>query len=157
NLVSTSFALPQDTTSIPIWFWIDTLCVPIDQHGATRKLAIARINQTYREASGTLVIDAELCSQRSTHCSSTEIALRISLSRWAQRLWTLQEAIASNVFLVSFADGCINSTELEAALHEYGEASGINDPLLLQAYKWFRDLSKLHKAEDRDERLMKTF
>lgn len=73
-------------------FWIDTLCIPVNpQFKAMRKLAIARLAATYRQARQVLVLDADLqpCSRR---CSRTELATRIVCSGWLRRLWTLQES-----------------------------------------------------------------
>jgi hypothetical protein len=77
-------------------FWIDTLCIPVDpQFKEYRKIAITRLNDTFRHARQVLVLDADLerCSKR---CSRTELATRILCSAWMRRLWTLCEAVVAD-------------------------------------------------------------
>ena len=77
-------------------FWIDTLCIPVDpKFKALRKVAIARLAATFRQARQVLVLDADL-QRCSKHCSRTELAIRIVCSGWMRRLWTLQEAVMSD-------------------------------------------------------------
>lgn len=76
-------------------FWIDTLCIPVDPHlKEFRKLAIIRLDDTFRYARHVLVLDADLqnCSKR---CSRMELATRIVCSGWMRRLWTLSEAVVA--------------------------------------------------------------
>lgn len=58
----------------------------------TRKLAIRRMADTYRQSRRVLVVDADLqqCSKQS---SRTELATRVLCCGWMRRLWTLQEAL----------------------------------------------------------------
>lgn len=77
-------------------FWIDTLCVPVDPTlKEFRKLAISRLDDTFRHARQVLVLDADLqrCSMR---CSRVELATRIVCSGWMRRLWTLSEAVVAD-------------------------------------------------------------
>ena len=86
--------------------WIDTLCVPTTKHAANfhcdkgernpRSLAIGKLADTYKKADKVLVLDRELQQYRYT--SSTEMATRIVVCRWMQRLWTFQEAYLANGF-----------------------------------------------------------
>lgn len=76
-------------------FWIDTLCVPVDlKLKDFRKLAISRLDDTFRHARQVLVLDADLqrCSMRG---SRMELATRIVCSGWMRRLWTLSEAVVA--------------------------------------------------------------
>ena len=76
-------------------FWIDTLCVPVDPKLKDfRKLAISRLDDTFRHARQVLVLDADLqrCSMRG---SRIELATRIVCSGWMRRLWTLSEAVVA--------------------------------------------------------------
>lgn len=76
-------------------FWIDTLCIPVAQeHKRARKLAIAQLPSTFRQAHRVLVLDADL-QRSSKFASRTELATRIMCSGWMRRLWTLQEAVMS--------------------------------------------------------------
>ena len=77
-------------------FWIDTMCIPVNpEFKALRKVAIARLAATYRQARQVLVLDADL-QRCSKNCSRTELAIRIVSSGWMRRLWTLQEAVMSD-------------------------------------------------------------
>lgn len=76
-------------------FWIDTLCVPVDpKFKDFRKLAISRLDDTFRQARQVLVLDADLqrCSMLS---SRMELATRVVCSGWMRRLWTLSEAVVA--------------------------------------------------------------
>lgn len=76
-------------------FWIDTLCIPVaPEHKRARKLAIAQLPSTFRQARRVLVLDADL-QRSSKFASRTELATRIMCSGWMRRLWTLQEAVMS--------------------------------------------------------------
>lgn len=79
----------------PLAFWIDTLCIPVDPElKEFRKLAITRLDDTFRRARQVLVLDADLqrCSRRG---SRMELATRIACSGWMRRLWTLSEAVVA--------------------------------------------------------------
>ncbi|KAL6884464.1 hypothetical protein GGI43DRAFT_322641 [Trichoderma evansii] len=76
--------------TIPIW--IDTLCIPVQPKlKEYRKLAIQRLHPIFYEADKVLVLDEELQAATS-QCTKYEKCLRILLSAWMRRLWTLQEA-----------------------------------------------------------------
>lgn len=76
-------------------FWIDTLCIPVgSKFKPERKLAITRLDNTFREAKQVLALDADLESC-SIHFSRTELATRLLCSGWMRRLWTLAEAVVS--------------------------------------------------------------
>ena len=77
-------------------FWIDTLCVPVDpRFKPQRKIAIARLDDTFRYAKQILVLDADL-QLSSKNCSRTELATRVLCSGWMRRLWTLSEAVVTD-------------------------------------------------------------
>ncbi|KAM4055735.1 hypothetical protein HRG_008411 [Hirsutella rhossiliensis] len=84
--------------------WIDTLCVPIDNE--MRKAAIGMLKRYYSFATMTIVLDKELCALKHKQCSQSELLLRIGLSGWMSRCWTMQEAIvAGGAIAVRFDDG----------------------------------------------------
>jgi hypothetical protein len=70
--------------------WIDTLCVPLEK--SARKLALVRLAESYAAADTVLVLDGEL-QETSINCCQEEQLLRICLSQWLRRLWTLEEGI----------------------------------------------------------------
>ncbi|KAL9118922.1 MAG: hypothetical protein Q9187_004523 [Circinaria calcarea] len=76
--------------------WIDTLCVPVAKNlKKYRRLAIAKMAETYKKADQVLVLDLELQQALST-ASRTELATRILCCSWMRRLWTLQEAVLTD-------------------------------------------------------------
>jgi hypothetical protein len=90
-------------------FWIDGLCIP--DAGGMRKLAIGLMAQTYRDAAALLVLDKGL-----QMCSFTapleEKLLRVLVSGWMQRLWTLQEAVLAKKLVFLFSDALVPLVDL---------------------------------------------
>ncbi|CUS13589.1 unnamed protein product [Tuber aestivum] len=87
---------PMDNTS-ELGVWMDTLCIPVAPHlKPLRKLSIARLEETYRNADQVLVVDKDLMSA-SGFASRIEKATRLLCSAWMRRLWTYQEAVVSNL------------------------------------------------------------
>ncbi|KAK5736311.1 hypothetical protein LTR17_007475 [Elasticomyces elasticus] len=74
-------------------FWIDTLSIPVqEQFCQSRKLAIASLPSLFSSCKFVLVLDTEL--ENATACATrSELCLRILLSGWMKRLWTLQEGV----------------------------------------------------------------
>jgi hypothetical protein len=79
-------------------FWMDTLAIPRD--GDPRKKAVSRIDEVYRAARSTIVLDLGLDSMQSGTVYH-DTALKVLGSGWMRRLWTLQEAYLSHK--ISFA------------------------------------------------------
>ncbi|EEA19437.1 HET domain protein [Talaromyces marneffei ATCC 18224] len=113
-------------SSDPVRFWIDTLCIPV-QNEQDRRLAISDMAKYYSEASCVLVLDADLMAC-STMVSPNELLLRISLSTWMRRLWTLQEGALTKRLYFQFKDGTaslndlvkeVNSQQSVANIHAY--------------------------------------
>ncbi|KAG0130678.1 hypothetical protein HOY82DRAFT_561873 [Tuber indicum] len=101
---------PTDNAS-ELGVWMDTLCIPVAPHlKPLRKLSIARLEETYRNADQILVVDKDLMSA-SRLASRIEKATRLLCSSWMRRLWTYQEAVVSNLhpnctkLQVQFSDG----------------------------------------------------
>ena len=72
-------------------FWLDTLCVPIERR--FRRLAITRMGDTYALCHKMLVLDAELERLPYSDRSYEESLMRVLVSAWMRRVWTLQEAV----------------------------------------------------------------
>jgi hypothetical protein len=103
------------------YFWLDTLCIPVgQQYKAQRKRAITMMGQIYNKAQRALVLDAEL-QQLSTTSPSNEIFLRLALSGWMRRLWTLQEAVMARHLHIKLRDGCFN---VQADIEEFSTQPG---------------------------------
>lgn len=84
------------------FFWLDTICVPHQRE--TRRLACARMAETYRLAHTVLVLDAELQDWRYCQGNDAEALLRIIISGWMTRVWTLSEGILAKKLVFKFAD-----------------------------------------------------
>ena len=82
--------------------WIDTLCVPLER--GLRNLALQRMKEVYANSEKVLVLDEQLL-QSSSKTSYEECLMRISLSSWMQRAWTLEEAVVGGILLFMFKDG----------------------------------------------------
>ena len=93
-------------------FWIDVLCFP--RQASVRSQAINQMKDIYREAQAVLIWDRTLLKTRRLD-SKIEMNMRIRLSSWAQRLWTLQEAVLATNLYVEFEDGIVGTKELEVA------------------------------------------
>ena len=74
-----------------VYFWLDTLCVPIHSISWTeaREKAINQMASIYRRADRVLVLDLDLMD--SPCLGILEAVLRISCSDWSKRLWTCYE------------------------------------------------------------------
>ncbi|KAL4877594.1 hypothetical protein BJY04DRAFT_209864 [Aspergillus karnatakaensis] len=96
--------------------WMDTLCVP--HRNDVRNLAIQRIRDVYLGAYRTMIIDSSLMMIDSRSCSKLELCLRVLYcSGWVRRLWTLQEALASEERLyVILADKPVNVSSVNEEL-----------------------------------------
>ena len=89
-------------------FWLDTFCVPVgDEHKPYRKLAISLMYKTYVSAQDVLVLDSEI-QNTPIPSDKTEIFLRVSISGWMRRLWTLQESVLGRRLQVKFRNGIVD-------------------------------------------------
>lgn len=109
-------------------FWMDTLCIPVqEEHREVRSLAIKSMKSIYEGAFRVLVLDREL--QASPQGVSTEAFMRISLSPWMRRLWTLQEGVCAQRLYIKFADGILDvQAEYEKNSNNYRKLGGWLDP-----------------------------
>ncbi|KAL4995482.1 hypothetical protein BDV10DRAFT_188011 [Aspergillus recurvatus] len=100
------------TDSKNIYFWIDTLCLPL-RPAHSRKAGIKQMRHCYKAAAAVLVLDKHL--RRSTIYTpsiTTELLLQIAISDWRFRVWTLQEAIFAKKLIFQFLDGPVDTDEL---------------------------------------------
>ncbi|OQU97411.1 hypothetical protein CLAIMM_03344 [Cladophialophora immunda] len=83
-------------------FWFDIFCVPRskeddDRIYRLRSKAILRMSEIYRTAAVVLIVDSGLESI-DRELSMWEFGMRLNLSSWLRRLWTMHEgAVAENV------------------------------------------------------------
>ena len=87
----------------PLIVWMDTLCCPVSSEKG-RSLAISFMQRTYQNSIATLVLDVSLESIDISGLHDVEILMRIAISQWQRRLWTLQEGFLSHKVYVQFRD-----------------------------------------------------
>ena len=98
---------------IPENFWIDTLAIPIgDKCGDQRRKAIRSMHEIYKNAKYTVVLDFGLMKIDKGE-GYNQPAMRITLSKWMTRLWTLQEAFLSRNLYFKFSDQVYSMDRLE--------------------------------------------
>ncbi|KAI9672141.1 MAG: hypothetical protein M1831_001954 [Alyxoria varia] len=91
----------RKTGPSPTYFWLDTLSLPVGEgFQEERNLGIRKIHEIYRRATWTIVLDEILLQEFME--DYTQAAIRISVSRWMSRLWTLQEAFLSRKLYFAF-------------------------------------------------------
>ncbi|MCJ1372921.1 hypothetical protein MMC20_004147 [Loxospora ochrophaea] len=98
-----------------IYLWIDVLCIP--RQASVMGSAINQMRNIFLKAATVLVWDRNLIQTPKTG-SAIEMNMRIRMSSWAQRLWTLQEAVLANNLHVQFKDDTVSLKELEEARDE---------------------------------------
>lgn len=92
NLVRVALTPNDDLATYTPYLWIDSLCVPDDR--SLRGTAIQLMASVYRSASVTIVLDEGM--QNLSAASTDHFLLRLMLSDWNRRLWTLQESLLSS-------------------------------------------------------------
>jgi hypothetical protein len=100
------FMLPAgviDFQGQTVGFWIDSICVPVDDKPARAK-AIEKMFDIYTGAFATIVLAAELTDFETGHTGYVEPAMRIAMSKWMRRLWCFQEGVMSRNLYFLFAD-----------------------------------------------------
>lgn len=109
HLPSKSAVTPEKSSSQPLYFWVDTICVP-KKPDTLHKEALEEMRKVYNRANRVLVIDTDLTSiqlepQLDTYDRHAVMNSIITASSWQQRLWTLQEAVLAKKLWVQFASG----------------------------------------------------
>lgn len=82
--------------------WIDSLCVSDSK--ALRNRAIGLMAATYRQAERVLVLDATIW-QLAIKTPPKELILRLALSPWMHRVWTLPEGLLAREIHFECVDG----------------------------------------------------
>lgn len=98
-------------------FWLDTICCP-PEDGHAQDLAISKMRQTYESASIVLVLDSWLWNQSFKEMYDSETILKILVSGWNGRLWTLQEGALAKRLFFQFADGAYDLDHGVSTLHQ---------------------------------------
>lgn len=127
------------------FLWLDMFCVP-RQPPWLRQLGIQQIKKTYEEASSTLVLDEELLQSRYCFESWEEALIRINLSGWMRRLWTLHEAVRSKRMSFQFANGAVDLEDLTRRISS--PMSGMFNVVGQRAVSALEETSTLCKEQD---------
>ena len=77
------------------------------------------MRRIYKNATKVLVLDSDLVVISKT-MNPIEIYLRLKMSSWMRRLWTLQEATMAENLIVQFADGTLSMADIAAAVQAEG-------------------------------------
>ena len=102
-------------------FWIDTLAIPIGENcGEQRRQAIRSMHEIYKNAKYTVVLDFGLMNIDKGE-GYIQPAMRITLSNWMTRLWTLQEAFLSKNLYFKFRDQVYSMDRLERLFRKEDE------------------------------------
>lgn len=99
----------EELNSQPLYFWIDTICVPLKPKTIKTK-ALGGMRICYGRANRVLVIDTDLMSTQlepQLNASDRRDVMNVCIlaSNWQQRLWTLQEAVMAKKLWFQFASG----------------------------------------------------
>lgn len=90
------------------FFWIDTLCLPIDPE--LRHAALVPARRIFATAQAVLVLDPPLYKHAVN--SSQEALVRIRYSSWKGRLWTLEEGLVARSLFFRFSNRTVTLEEL---------------------------------------------
>ena len=127
---STTIGPPQT----PELFWIDTLAIPVgDEWRDERIKAIRQMHDIYQHAQYTVVLDKSLMDVPKDS-SYTMSAMRISISQWLRRLWTLQEAVLSRNCYFYFNDMVYSLESVEDLFEEEEKSLHTSGPEFARTY-----------------------
>ncbi|OKL62569.1 hypothetical protein UA08_02140 [Talaromyces atroroseus] len=124
----------------PAYFWLDTLCIPLDKKA--RQIAIGRIDWTFAAAKAVLVRERSIRHLPLVDMPLLKLAVHMRCLKWLTRCWTLVEGIASWKIYLEFADRAYNLTELRAHLENFESQKprvlmptpvGYDDPIRLES------------------------
>ena len=102
------------TCTVP--FWIDTICVPLQQ--PYRAIAIESMRRIYKNADKVLVLDSALTKTSSQTLEATEMTMRLKASSWVRRLWTFQEAYLAKELHYQFSDVALTLSDMREKYHQ---------------------------------------
>ncbi|KAL2819828.1 hypothetical protein BJX63DRAFT_418752 [Aspergillus granulosus] len=91
-------------------FWMDTMCIPVaEELKELRTKSIKSMKAVYERAFRVLVLDSDI--QGCSSADYTQAFMRIRMSAWMRRLWTLNEGVLAYQLVVKFADGFLDVQE----------------------------------------------
>lgn len=122
------------------FFWIDTLCLPLDKR--LRGTALVHTGHIFATAQATMVHDPPMYTQ--TFTSGHGALIRIRGSTWKRRLWTLEEGSIAECLIFHPSNRMVNLKDLLETSQEGRDISLSIGPLLPPHYllEW-RSLPRL--------------
>ena len=87
------------------FFWMDTLCIPVNHGKDLRLKAISQMYFIYARADNVLVFDPELQQIDHDRVSKLNLRLQVLASSWMTRCWTFQEARLSRLLAIKLHSG----------------------------------------------------
>ncbi|TEY25428.1 hypothetical protein BOTCAL_1298g00010 [Botryotinia calthae] len=122
-----------------VYFWMDTLCVPLQPYTARRQ-AIHCMRRVYSEARAVLVLESELLLS-TANCTNEERLMRITCSTWLRRLWTYQEGFLAQSLMFQFAERAITMEELWYPLFKGSVYDRFSNGIAVQGARFYQTLS----------------
>ncbi|KAM7208276.1 hypothetical protein V8F20_001254 [Naviculisporaceae sp. PSN 640] len=101
---------PSYPSSVPTYFWLDTLCIPADRSDREqlKQRAINTMAFIYMAASSVIVVDPVVMEIAHGDTSDVVIAARMATCPWMRRCWTFQEGFLARELLFLLKDRFIN-------------------------------------------------
>lgn len=122
---------PSEQPSQHLFFWMDTLCVPLEAE--YRNLAIIRMAKTYFHASKVLVLDNwlrfDMSGSDTSESDPRKILFKIAFSTWTTRLWTYQESVLAQKRQIQYGDSAYTITDLQDQVKMYDNLQAVSDCL----------------------------
>jgi hypothetical protein len=138
-------------------FWIDTLCVPIgDKYRAHRKSAIRKMGDIYDKADRVLVLDS-LIQEIPRSSGIIDKFVRIHVSKWHHRLWTLQEAQLAGSLFFQFLDGAETFQDMAwpERHFDHRDVMQICSPVRLNCATKLEEFYRMFRVSTRTEEISK--
>ena len=105
----------------PTRFWIDTLCVPLHDD-VCRTSAICEMRDVYALADRVLVLDSWIL-KGSTEDPISKRSMRLMMSNWQRRLWTLSEAVLARNLYIQYENASEHTERLFGEFRDYYQNS----------------------------------
>lgn len=109
---------PTDPNDRCANFWLDTLCIPVDDaFQELRAFSISKMQEIYRDCFAVLVLDPDISHITATSTFEfAEISTRLAVSAWITRLWTYQEGALPTRRFIRIKDGML---DLDKAVQDW--------------------------------------
>ena len=151
--VTGSWYTPDELDCQPIYFWVDTICVPLTGIGpdGTQALAIENMRGVYSRANRVLVVDADLVNTYIPPLTKSveirpDVTSRITASNWQRRCWTLQEGVLAKKLWFQFANESFHKIRPDARVMEYFYDDVVGFRADDTDYDWYLDTSHASEA-----------